>query len=93
MYTVASPNPNPGMGGGQLPDPNKCNSTLTGGTRGEALIPNPNEWNWEVFQLPLYMKFSRSIPVPSRKSETHLSAILKNSRTNASLVFCAKASH
>ena len=33
MYTVASPDPdaNP-RGGGQLPDPNECNSTLTSGT-------------------------------------------------------------
>ena len=45
MYTVASPDPSP-RDGGQLPNPNKCNSTLTSGTRGE--IPNPNEWNkWE----------------------------------------------
>ena len=45
MYTVASPDPGP-RDGGQLPNPNKCNSTLTSGTRGE--IPNPNEWNkWE----------------------------------------------
>ena len=45
-YTAASPglNPNPG-GGGQLPNPNKCNSTLTSGTREEALTPNPNECN------------------------------------------------
>ena len=33
MYTAASPDPNP-RGGGQLPNPNKCNSTLTSGTRG-----------------------------------------------------------
>ena len=35
MYTVASPDPdtNP-RGGGQLPNPNECNSTLTSGTRG-----------------------------------------------------------
>ena len=45
MYTVASPDPSP-RDGGQLPNPNKCNSTLTSGTSGE--IPNPNEWNkWE----------------------------------------------
>ena len=31
MYTVASPDPNP-WGGGQLPNPNECNSTLTSGT-------------------------------------------------------------
>ena len=31
MYTVASPDPNP-RGGGQLPNPNECNSTLTSGT-------------------------------------------------------------
>ena len=44
MYTAASPNPNP-RGWGQLHDPNKCNSALTSGTRGDALTPNPNEWN------------------------------------------------
>ena len=32
MYTVASPDPNP-RGRGQVPSPNKCNSTLTSGTR------------------------------------------------------------
>ena len=37
MYTVASPDPNP-MEWGQLPNPNKCNSTLTSGTRG--IYPN-----------------------------------------------------
>ena len=31
MYTVASPDPNP-RGGGQPPNPNECNSTLTSGT-------------------------------------------------------------
>ena len=45
MYTVAGPDPSL-RDGGQLPNPNKCNFTLTSGTRGE--IPNPNEWNkWE----------------------------------------------
>ena len=38
MYTVASPDPNP-RGGGQLPNPNECNSTLTGVTGG-FLYPN-----------------------------------------------------
>ena len=33
MYTVASPDPNP-REGGQLPNPNECNSTLTSGTSG-----------------------------------------------------------
>ena len=32
MYTVASPDHNP-RGGGQLPNPNECNSTLTNGTK------------------------------------------------------------
>ena len=48
MYTVASPSPGADpnrRGGGQLPHPNKCNSTLTCGTRNDALTPNPNEWN------------------------------------------------
>ena len=31
MYTVASPDPNPRRGG-QLPNPNECNSILTSGT-------------------------------------------------------------
>ena len=44
MYTVASPGPNP-RGGGQLPNPNECNSTLTSATRGETLTPNPNKCN------------------------------------------------
>ena len=35
MYNVASPNPN-SRGGGQLPNPNECNSTLTSGTSGGA---------------------------------------------------------
>ena len=35
MYTVASPDPDPyPRGGGQLPNPNEYNSTLTRGTRG-----------------------------------------------------------
>ena len=35
MYTVASPDPDPNpRGGGQLPNPNECNSTLKSGTRG-----------------------------------------------------------
>ena len=33
MFTVASPDPNP-RGGGQLPNPNKWNSTVTSGTSG-----------------------------------------------------------
>ena len=33
LYDVASPDPNL-SGGGQLPDPNECNSILTSGTRG-----------------------------------------------------------
>ena len=48
MYTAASPDlepdPNP-RGGGQLPNRNECNSTLTSAARGETLTPNPNEWN------------------------------------------------
>ena len=48
MYTVVSPGPDPDpnpRGGGSLPNPNKCNSTLMSGTREEALTPNPNESN------------------------------------------------
>ena len=34
MYTVASPDPDPNpREGGELPDPNECNSTLTSGTK------------------------------------------------------------
>ena len=33
LHTVASPGPNP-RGGGQLPSPNECNSTLMSGTKG-----------------------------------------------------------
>ena len=36
MYTVASPDPSP-RDGGQLSNPNKCNSILTSGTRGVIL--------------------------------------------------------
>ena len=46
MYTVDSPDPDPdSRGGGQLPDPNECNSTLKSATREETLTPNLNEWN------------------------------------------------
>ena len=38
MCTAARPDPNP-MGGGQLPNPNECNSTLTSATRG--IYPYP----------------------------------------------------
>ena len=44
MNIAASPDPNP-RGGGQLPNPNECNSTLTRVTREETLTPNPNECN------------------------------------------------
>ena len=56
------------MIGGQLPNPNEWNSTLTSETRGETLTPNPDEchstltsgtrWgrryhiNWGGVQLP-----------------------------------------
>ena len=49
MYTVASPDPDPDAnprGGGQLPNPNECNSTLTSGNSGRdvykrvELVPN-----------------------------------------------------
>ena len=41
LYIVASPDPDPNPWGGQLPNLNECNSTLTSGTRGIY----PNEWN------------------------------------------------
>ena len=45
INTVPDPDPNPRVGGQQLPDPNECNSTLTSETREETLTPNPNEYN------------------------------------------------
>ena len=40
MYTVASPAPDPNpRGGGQLPNPKKCNSTLTSRTKGRGANP------------------------------------------------------
>ena len=42
INTVADPDPDH-MIGGQLPNPNEWNSTLTSETRGETLIPNPNK--------------------------------------------------
>ena len=39
MYTVASPDLNP-RGGGQLPNPNECKSTLTSGTSGGVAPPH-----------------------------------------------------
>ena len=48
MYTVARPDPNL-RGGGQLPNPNECDSMLTNATRGETLTPNPNEWKLRIF--------------------------------------------
>ena len=42
LYTVASPDPDPDpdpWGGGQLPYPDECNSTLTSGIRG--IYPYP----------------------------------------------------
>ena len=44
MYTVGNSDLNP-RGGGQLPNPNECNSTLTSATRGDTLTPNSNERN------------------------------------------------
>ena len=42
MYTAASPDPDPNpSGGGQLPNPNECNSTLTsiaGGTYPHSIL-------------------------------------------------------
>ena len=34
--------------GGQLPNPNKCNSILTNAMRGETLTPNPIECNYTL---------------------------------------------
>ena len=44
MYTVASPDPDPNRrGGGQLPNPNECNSTLTSKTKN--IYPYPIDVN------------------------------------------------
>ena len=44
MYTVASPDPHPyRRGGGQLPNPNECNSTLTSETKN--IYPYPTDVN------------------------------------------------
>ena len=41
MYTVASPDPDPNpRGGGELPNPNECNSTLTSVTGGTYPYPD-----------------------------------------------------
>ena len=42
INTVPDPNPNLRVGG-QLPNPNECNSILTSENRGETLTPNSNE--------------------------------------------------
>ena len=42
LYTGSDPNP---RGGGQLPNSNMCNSTLTSETGRETLTPYPNECN------------------------------------------------
>ena len=42
MYTVARPDPNR-RGGGRLPNPNECNSTLTNGTKN--IYPYPIDVN------------------------------------------------
>ena len=58
MYTVASPGPDLDpypRDGDQLPNPNKCNSTLASGTREEALTPNPNEWSIICGQVSMMM--------------------------------------
>ena len=58
MYTVFSPDPIYNRGGGQLPNPDKCNSTLTSGTRGEVLTSNLNEWNWPP---PILYKLGKGV--------------------------------
>ena len=50
MYTVASPDPDPDpRGGGQLPNPNECNSTLTSGTSGGIA---PTYTNMYILSIP-----------------------------------------
>ena len=45
MYIEAGPDPNPNpRGGGQLPNTNECNSTLTSGTSGAE--PHLNRIYW-----------------------------------------------
>ena len=58
MNTVADPEPNPTVGG-QLPNPNECNSTQTSETRGETLTPNPNECNSALMSGTMSYKLER----------------------------------
>ena len=60
MYTVASLDPDPDTrGGGQLLNPNECNSTLTSATREETLTPNPNECSCGGGKAPTYTIYTR----------------------------------
>ena len=52
MYTVASPDPDHNRrGGGQLPNSNECNSTLTSGTKN--IYPYPIDVNDRGSQLKI----------------------------------------
>ena len=67
LYTVASPDPNP-RGGGQLSNPNKCNSALTSGT-------------WGIYPYPyIYILISRVTAYVffTRLGVTELNPIRKN---------------
>ena len=59
MYTVASPYPDPNRtGGGQLPNPNECNSTLTSGTKN--IYPYPTDVNDRGHRLRIILAPHRS---------------------------------
>ena len=59
MYTVASPDPDTNTrGGGQLPNPNECNSALTSVTGGFPLPLYYNRWN----SSPMQKSARRSTP-------------------------------
>ena len=63
MYTVASPDPNP-RGGGELPNPNECNSTLTTNERVEPRIftPTPMDVNDRGHRLRIILAPRRQTP-------------------------------
>ena len=82
MYNVASPDSYP-RGGGQLPNPNKCNSTLMSATRGETLTPNPNECNSILTSetsgstaplIPYILGEGGQLPNPDKCNSTLMSA-------------------
>ena len=85
MYTVASPDPYP-RGGGQRPNPNDWNSTLTSATREESLTPYPNKCNSALTSeisggaaptaptYTIYTKVGIQLPNPNEWNSTLTSA-------------------